>query len=634
MKIAGIIAVGVAAVVAVPALAERPSNLSETPSLMTVVKEGKLPPVHQRIPESPSVVKLSAKDLAFGKPGGTLNIMMGRAKDVRQMVVYGYARLVGYDTKYQFVPDLLEKMEVKEGRIFTLHLRKGHRWSDGHPFTAEDFRYWWEDMATDKDISKVGPPALMVVDGKPAKFEVLNETTVRYSWDKPNPDFLPRLAGAAPQFIYRPAHYLKQFHAKYQDAAKLEEMRKERRRRSWVVLHFGQDRPYKNDNPDMPSLQPWKLKTKPPAKRFIFERNPYYHRVDAKGRQLPYLDKVIVTVASAKLIPAKAGAGVSDLQARGISLKNAPFLKRAEKRNNYKLRLWPTAKGSQMALFPNLNHNDPEWRKLFRDVRFRRALSMAVDRAQINKLIYLGLAAPVGNSVLKESPLYKDKYAKRWANFDPAKANKLLDEIGLTKRDKNGTRLLSDGRPLEISIETAGEELEQTDILQLIFEFWNKIGVKIFIKPSQREVLRNRVFSGETQMSVWFGLENGIPSADSNPTGLAPTSQQHLQWPKWGQHFETGGKSGQQIDLPEAQQLFDLNKAWAAADSASDKAALWHKMLDIYTDQVFTIGVVSRVPQPILVRSNLRNVPSKAIYNWDPGAHFGIYRPDTFWFDG
>ena len=634
MKIAGIIAVGVAAVVAVPALAERPSNLSETPSLMTVVKEGKLPPVHQRIPESPSVVKLSAKDLAFGKPGGTLNIMMGRAKDVRQMVVYGYARLVGYDTKYQFVPDLLEKMEVKEGRIFTLHLRKGHRWSDGHPFTAEDFRYWWEDMATDKDISKVGPPALMVVDGKPAKFEVLNETTVRYSWDKPNPDFLPRLAGAAPQFIYRPAHYLKQFHAKYQDAAKLEEMRKERRRRSWVVLHFGQDRPYKNDNPDMPSLQPWKLKTKPPAKRFIFERNPYYHRVDAKGRQLPYLDKVIVTVASAKLIPAKAGAGESDLQARGISLKNAPFLKRAEKRNNYKLRLWPTAKGSQMALFPNLNHNDPEWRKLFRDVRFRRALSMAVDRAQINKLIYLGLAAPVGNSVLKESPLYKDKYAKRWANFDPAKANKLLDEIGLTKRDKNGTRLLSDGRPLEISIETAGEELEQTDILQLIFEFWNKIGVKIFIKPSQREVLRNRVFSGETQMSVWFGLENGIPSADSNPTGLAPTSQQHLQWPKWGQHFETGGKSGQQIDLPEAQQLFDLNKAWAAADSASDKAALWHKMLDIYTDQVFTIGVVSRVPQPILVRSNLRNVPSKAIYNWDPGAHFGIYRPDTFWFDG
>lgn len=634
MKFTGCFVLGISFAVAGSAAAELSSNLKETPGLVAAVKAGKLPPVQKRIPEVPSIVRLNSKKTVLGKPGGTLKILMGRSKDVRQMVVYGYARLIGYNVKYQFVPDLLENIDIKEGRIFTLHLRKGHRWSDGHPFTAEDFRYWWEDMATNKDISKFGPPALMTVDGKLPIFEVLDENTIRYIWHKANPDFLARLAGAAPQFIYKPAHYLKQFHAKYQGATKLEEMRKKRRRRSWVALHFGQDRSYKNDNPEMPSLQPWKLTTKPPAKRFIFERNPYYHRVDANGRQLPYLDKVIVTVASAKLIPAKAGAGETDLQARGISLKNAPFLKRAEKRNNYKLRLWPTAKGSQMALYPNLNHNDPLWQKLFRNVRFRRALSLAIDRTQINKLIYLGLAAPVGNSILKESELYKEKYAKRWAEFKPGQANKLLDEIGLTKRNANGTRLLPDGRPLEISIETAGEELEQIDILQLITEFWKKIGIKIFIKPSQREVLRNRVFSGETQMSVWFGLENGIPSAVSNPAALAPTSQQHLHWPKWGQYFETGGKSGKPIDLPVAQKLFDLNKTWAVVKSKSDKAKVWHKMLNIFTDQVFTIGVVSRVPQPVLVKGKLRNVPTKAIYNWDPGAHFGIYRPDTFWFDG
>ena len=464
-----------------PAIAaDMPASLIETPMFQPSVTSNELPPIHKRIPENPSIVELSGKSKSLGRHGGDLRLLMGRAKDVRQMVVYGYSRLVAYNEKFEIVPDILEKLDVMEGRIFTLHLRKGHRWSDGHPFTAEDFRYWWEDMATNKDISKLGPPQSMLVKGEAPKFEVLNETTVRYSWSKPNPDLLPRLAGAAPLYIYRPAHFLKKFHAKYQKAEVLDDMVKKSKRRSWVVLHYRNDRQYRNDNPEMPSLQPWIQTTKPPAKRFIFERNPYYYRIDSKGRQLPYIDQVTMTVASAKLIPAKAGSGDTDLQARGVSLKNFPFLKQAEKRNNYNMRLWPTAKGSQMALFPNLNHKDPVWRELFRDVRFRRALSMAIDRKQISKLIYFQQAAPVGNTVLEESPLYKEEYGKRWSQFDLKKANALLDAVGLTKRDSYGIRQLPNGQPLEISFETAGEELEQTDILQLITDSWKAIGVKLF----------------------------------------------------------------------------------------------------------------------------------------------------------
>jgi peptide/nickel transport system substrate-binding protein len=150
----------------------------EPPMLRADVASGKLPPVQKRLPAQPLVVKVENP----GKHGGTLNSLVGRSRDTRLLVVYGYARLVGYDTKLELVPDMLEAIEVKEGRIFTLKLRKGHRWSDGHPFTAEDFRYYWEDVANNKELSPSGPPKDMMVDGEAPKFEVLSETSVRYSW--------------------------------------------------------------------------------------------------------------------------------------------------------------------------------------------------------------------------------------------------------------------------------------------------------------------------------------------------------------------------------------------------------------------------------------------------------------------
>ena len=141
------------------------------------------------------------------------------------MVIYGYARLVAYNLEFEIVPDILERVEVKDGRIFTLYLRQGHKWSDGRPFTSEDFRYYWEDVANNRELSPGGPHKVLLVDGEPPRFEVVDETTVRYSWSKPNPQFLPKLAAASPLFIYRPAHYLKRFHNRYTAPARSDERR-------------------------------------------------------------------------------------------------------------------------------------------------------------------------------------------------------------------------------------------------------------------------------------------------------------------------------------------------------------------------------------------------------------------------
>lgn len=627
-RLTGILALALTA--AAPAV---PGAYEEPPYLQESVDRGNLPPVSERLPQSPLVVNMD-NGRSAGRHGGTLNILMARSRDVRQMVVYGYARLVKYNRGYEIVPDILERIEVTGGRIFTLHLRPGHRWSDGEPFTTEDIRYWWEDVANNPSLAPTGPRIVLRAGGELPKVEIIDSVTARFTWQRPNSRFLPALASASPLYIYRPSHYLKRYHAAYADESALNAMAEAQGLRSWAALHNRLDNMYKNDNVELPSLQPWVNTTKPPAERFVFVRNPYFHRVGPQGRQLPYIDKVVMNIASSKIVPAKAGTGESDLQARYLRFGDYTFLKSNEATGGFRTLLWRTGKGSNMALFPNLSVTDPGWRALMRDVRFRRALSLAVDRNEINQVIYFGLAFPAQNTVLPQSPLHRPEYAAAWAEFDPDRANALLDEIGLVERDSEGLRLLPDGRPMEIIVETAGESTEQTDVLALVRDSWRKIGVALHSKPSQREVLRNRIYSGAAQMSIWGGLENGLATPNSAPEELAPTRQAQYQWPEWGQYAETSGKSGAPPDMKEARRLLAQLEKWHDAPSEVARAEIWHEMLSVWSDQVFTIGLVSGVLQPVIVNARLRNLPDKGMYAWNPGAHFGIYELDAVWFDG
>lgn len=612
-----------------PAIA---TSFIEPPALAAAVAAGTLRPVAERLPAEPLVLALDGPGQAPGQWGGELRTMVSQPKDTRMMVVFGYARLVGYDTSWNLVPDLLAGVDIEQGRIFTLRLRRGHRWSDGAPFTSEDFRFFWDDIVNNKELTPGGPERFLLVDGKPPRFQVLDETTVRYSWDQANPFFLPALAGARPEYIFAPAHTLMRLHPRWRDRAELEQQAKAEGQRNWAALFNLKSQLYRNDNPELPTLEPWMLTTKPPSSRFIFARNPYFHRVDQNGRQLPYIDSVALTIVGAALIPAKAAAGDADLQARGLGFENYTILKQAEGRGGHHVRLWRTARGSELALYPDLNVEDDGWRPLLRDPRFRRALSLAIDRREINQVIYYGLAIEGNDTVLPQSPLFRPEYAEQYARCDPAQANRLLDEIGLP-RDGDGIRRMADGRPLEMVIETAGEDPTQIAILQLMTDHWREIGIRLFPKAEQREVLRNRVFAGQAVMSVWFGLENALATASTPPNELAPTSQQQLNWPKWGQHWETGGRAGTAPDDLAAAELLRLYTTWTTALSLDEKRDLWHRMLSIRADQMFSIGTVRGVPQPVVVANRLRNVPVEAIYNWEPGAFFGVYHPDTFWFE-
>jgi len=614
---------------AFPAMA---AEMTETPTFVYGVKAGRLPPVDKRVPEEPSVVDLPGAGKVIGQHGGELKLLMGKQKDTRMMNVYGYARLITIDEKFRFIADVVKSYEVRDGREFTFYLRRGHKWSDGQPFTAEDFRYYWADVANNKKLNPGGLPQTMLVENRPPVFEVIDETTVRYTWHKPNREFIPWIADSRPLQLYRPAHYLKQFHIDHGNREEIEKLVQAEHRLDWADLHASRDHWYRMDNPDLPTLQPWMNTTSPPSVRFVYVRNPYYHRIDTEGRQLPYIDRVILQLGETKLIPAKSGSGETDLQGRYLRLDHYTFLKEGEARHNYSVNLWKMGRGAAIALYPNLNVNDADWRELLRDVRFRRALSLAIDRHEINQAVYYGLANEGNNTVLPTSPLFRPELSKAWANFDIKKANALLDEMGLTERNGDGIRLMKSGRPLIVTVDTAGESTEEVDVLELVHDSWLKAGIKLLTRPAQREVFRQRIFAGQTIISTWPGISNGIPVASMSPNELAPTSKYQLQWPQWGLWCQTNGKLGHKPELPEVMRLYDLYNEWQSAPQEEDQERIWTEMLDIHAEQVYTIGIVNSTLQPIVVNNRLRNVPVKAFYNWSPGAYFGMYKPDTFWF--
>ena len=408
----------------------------ETPFFADAVSSGKLPPVAERLPAAPRVVDLPAMGRRTGQPGGTWRMLMSDQRDLRFMTVFSYTRLVVFDEKLNLVPDILQSLDNQDDEVFTLHLRPGHRWSDGQPFTSEDFEYYWNDFANDKKLSPSGPPLALIANGKPPKFEVLDKETVRYTWADPNPGFLPAIASSNPTFIFMPKHYLMQFHQKYADKDELAKLVKAAKVSGWVALHERKSRQYRVDNPDLPTLDPWRNTTYAPAEQFRFERNPYFHRVDSAGHQLPYFDGATMTLGTPTLIPAKTAAGRRRHpgalpQLRGLHLpqgrrKGPPLRGAAVGRRARRLRgavSQPQRQGHGVA-----------------DAEPRRPLPprpvTGINRPDINNVLFFGLARPSGDTVLPQSPLFKPELAQAYATYDAARPTRCSTRRGC----RSGTR--------------------------------------------------------------------------------------------------------------------------------------------------------------------------------------------------
>jgi peptide/nickel transport system substrate-binding protein len=500
-------ATAVPATAAADAPAAVASRFKEAPMLAELVAAGQLPPVEERLPVNPKLVQSLPPewlDQEIGQYGGTFRLAgPGIQYDndgymMCETPLLNTPGILGDNIQ----PNVFETFEVNEDNtVFTATLRRGLKWSDGQPVTTRDIAFVWEDWYGNEELAPAGPPAWLRAGtkstGEPMKLEVVDDYTVIWSFTQPYGGFPVNLAIGgwhAYDLLMQPRHYLEQFHKKYADPATLDALIAEGGFETWTQLFFN-----KYDNAwsymqartiDCPKLSPWILK-EANDQRTVLERNPYYFKVDADGQQLPYVDRIeFETVADPEVLAVKQFAGETDYGAEVVTMPKIALYKANEEQGNYNLKFGNIHRTAG-AIFVNMTYNDENWRKVVQDIRFRQALNMAINRAEVIDAVYYGYAEPT-DMVPNE--------------FSEEGAMALLDEMGLDQKDAEGFRLGPDGNTFTIVIEPHNDFWDHGPVAQLASQFWNKVGIKTSVKPLTGALWGPKVNANELQATVLFDV--------------------------------------------------------------------------------------------------------------------------------
>ena len=595
----------------------------EAPMLAERVAKGELPPVGERLPEEPVIVEPIE---SIGKYGGTWRRLTLGGRDIQLDSRMGYEPLVRWDRSGQkVVPGLAEGWDlVDEGKTYVFHLRKGLKWSDGHPLTSEDFLFYYEDVLCDKEMAPVFPRWLTVA-GEPVKVVAPAPYTVEYRFAAPYGIFLELLAYTGS--VLMPKHYLKQFHKRYADMAKLEGKIRRRGFDHWYQLFWRMAN--QNENPDLPTWKPFKIVVPAPAMRIVAERNPYYWKVDPEGNQLPYIDRVAYNnVQNNEIVTIKAMAGEADFQARRIDPTNYPLFMENREKGNYRVQrdLGPDT----IVLYLNQYSKDPAIRGLLQDRRFRIALSLAVNRDEIIDILYTGMAVTSRGVASEYDPYYLPEFDKDYLEYDPDRANALLDELGL-ERSRDGVRRLPDGKPFRRTLNVYPTESgTSTDLWQLVADYFREVGLDFVVELDAVALSVMQIANGNSDF--WAYQLPGMHWI-TNPRWYVPWLSTSYYAPLYGRYVASKGKDKQGVKPPpEHQRLVDWYvELCSVADDEERKLELGRKILRQWAEQCYTIGIC-RQELLTIVKNNFKNVPDKIIHAWQiytPG-YIGI---EQFYFD-
>jgi len=606
---------------AIPALAQRQyvtleeykevtgkkiEKFNEAPMLRAMVAAGGLPPVEERLPEEPLVVEPVEE---IGQYGGTWNrVWLGPSDRTGVQKIAGEQMIRFNVNGTKVLPNIAKSWDVsEEGKVYTFHLRKGIKWSDGVPFTADDILFYYEDVLLNKEITPVFPTWL-TVGKEPVKVEKIDDYTVRFRFVKPYGLFLGQMAYRGT--FYAPKHYMKQFHPRYTPMDKLEEMTKEAGFQYWYQLYSDKGAyGWFVTNPSHPTIWAWKAVTECTGSFFRMERNPYFWKVDPQGNQLPYIDHIRNNlVESGEMVSLKAMAGEIDMQNRHLQLADYPLLMANRERGDYRVFKWILTDGSRVIFMPNLNCKDPVLRKIFQDDRFRKALSLAINRQEMNELLYLGLGKPQQASFMEGTPYFSAEWEKAYAEYDPQKANEFLDEMGLKWDEKHEYRLRPDGKTLKVTIIfTTAFAPDWADACDLVKRYWKTIGVKVALKPMERSLLTVRTQANEYEIYVWSGYPI-FPVCSDMPVPKAGSN-----WaPEYGRWYETGGKAGEKPTGDVAKLLEIWDKIKVTVDEEKKKQLI-QDFVKLHIKNIWLIGTVGKIPLPAVVKNNFRNVPEEIL---------------------
>jgi len=585
-------------------------KFEDAPMLRIKVAAGEIPPLNERLPKDIAVVEPLEE---IGQYGGTAIVFTERVSPGDAMFLIGQVPILRLapDCK-TIIPNIAKGWKLsKDGKTLTLYFRKGMKWSDGYPFTVDDILFWWEDIIMNDELTPVKPSFWF--PGQKTEVEKLDDYTIRFHFDVPYPSVVVGLALSQGMNVGRPKHYLKQFHIKYNPEAV--ELAKKKGFVGWYSYFADRN---KVDhglpvNPDLPTLFPFRLVERTPE-YWLYERNPYFWEVDTEGNQLPYIDRVLSRkVSNLQVYNGKIISGEADYAIRGTSPDKYPLYMENAEKGNYRVLPWVTGYASAFNYTPNQTCEDPVLRKIFQDVRFRRALSLAINREEINETVYLGLGQPTQMAPLPISDYYEERFAKAYAEYDPDEANRLLDEMGLEWDKNHEYRLRPDGKILSwvteycpwVAFGSIGPASE------LVKEYWKAIGCKVIFKEERAELLSERRQANKVEMDTHWGDRCAHALViDPHHFVLTGKSSWGREWYRW---YISKGEEG--IEPPE--EVKRNREKWERmriTTNNEERIRLGKEIAESQAENLWEIGVVGRIPKPLIVRNNLRNVVKTSTY--------------------
>ncbi len=594
-------------------------SFHESPMMTEQVRAGTLPPLRERLPEDPYVIEPLE---GTGRYGGSLRVF-----DRDAGLVSGLENPLTIDpTVHMALPNLLSGWVFSEGgKVLTVAIRPGLKWSDGYPFTSNDFIFWFKHIHLNEELTPVIRPRW-----RGGQVTASDLHTVRFSFPQPYPFLIEEMAHHGAGFL-APGHFLKDYHPDFIERKELEATVKREGFLSWMAYFNAIRNQAMTDPSGTPTLNAFVLKRKTPSLQ-VFERNPFYPKVDPDGNQLPYIDRIMaLTVNNPEVVAAKTSTGQAHFSAIGLKTADIPLFKMGEKAHNFTTHIWNRLQGVDVVIQPNLTVEDPDLRRIFRDFRFRRALSIAINRDEINTIAYFGKATPRQTTVIPSSMFYEETFATTYIEYDPDTARNLLTEMGLVDRDGDDLREYPGGEPFSITLEWADLETPKGIVMELVSEYWREVGIDLNLKQVSNSLQGSRARANLMQMTLWHADRTSDILFPSEPFWFVPMhiGWEECHWTPWSNWYLTGGEKGE--EPPEdAKQLILWWEEMGTTMDIPRRIELGKNILRSQAENLWTIGTLGLAPQPVVASNTLRNVPHFGYWGWDNRWTLP-YHPET-WF--
>lgn len=607
-----------------------------------------LPAVADRLPAEPLVVMPYE---TIGQYGGAITgISKGTESGTSDLLSVRHVNFVRYaDDLQTVVPNVAKAWDWNEDKtVLTITLREGHKWSDGEPFTAEDVAFWYNDLLLNPDILEKTPDRWLFA-GEPIKVEAVDDVTVRMTFPVSTPGILNRFAVDYGQ-PFQPKHFLGQFMPKYnENADALAQEYGFANGAEAVDFYYGG-----SDWKDVPSplLKDAEKATAigravvPTLESYIvvdessegrkLVANPYFHQVDTAGNQLPYINEIVETYIGDKEVQnLKVMNGEVVWKQQAIFLEDFPLLKENEAKGNYTIQFAPTL-GENIFFSFNRTHDDEVLREIFNDVRFNRAMSLAMNRDEINEIVYLGQGTPMQGvpAEPKTVSFISDDILNKDISYDVEGAKALLAEMGLKDSDGDGTLERSDGKPLVIRLVYSSQGVP-VKMMELVRDYWTAVGVRVDLKEVTSDEYRASGNNNDLDLTTWKYDGNAGPTISQDTTVFVPPFGDFFNpgtGAKWAAWKQSGGAEG--IEPPaDIQKLWDLSEQFIQAEFGSDASnEIGEEIVKIHTDNMLKIGTVGDIVAPFLWRNDLQNVKPIKSKTYDFYWTYP-YRPSQWWLE-